>query len=126
VSFCGGDVLDRGANIKSLKRFCAVFYGREVAMTALEQATRTKIEAIIDGMLQQYDLETCGIEVARDSSGDEAIFIDICYRLNAIEFDASAINAVRSAVRSMLIENGEERFPYIRHHLPSGQKVKAA
>lgn len=87
---------------------------------------RDRIKSIIDEKLRDYDLETFTIEVAEDSAGDDAIFVELGYRLNTREFDPSLIRAVRSAVRSMLLEHGETRFPYIRHRLQEGQKVKAA
>jgi hypothetical protein len=95
-------------------------------MNDIRPDLKSGIKTIIDGMLSQYDLETCGIEVAEDASGDDAIFVDLCYRLSPKEFDPTLISDVRSAVREMLIANGEYRFPFIRHHLPDGQKVKAA
>ena len=92
----------------------------------LSDDLKAKVRAIIDDMLGQYDIEQCRFEVRDDATGDEAIFIDLTYRLNAKEFDGSVINQLRSAVRSVLIDSGDDRFPYIRHRLPEGQKVKAA
>jgi hypothetical protein len=95
-------------------------------MNNLSAKIKRQIASIIDDMLKHYDLETCGVEVAEDASGDEAIFVDLCYKLSPREFDPVIISDVRSAVREMLLANNEIRFPYIRHHLQSGQKVKAA
>lgn len=94
-------------------------------MAAFSKKLISRINSIIEGMLGDYDIESTHIEVAEDASGDEAIFIDLNYRLSAREFDPAVINAVLSAVSTMLIENGEHRFPDIRHHLPRGQKVKS-
>lgn len=95
-------------------------------MAKLKQELRDQIKTIIDGMLKQYDIETVDIAVADDWSGDESIFIDLRYQLSPDAFDPADMGKVRSAVRSMLEENEDLRFPYIRHHLPDGQKVKGA
>ena len=95
-------------------------------MMTLAPDLRDRIKSIIDEKLQDYDVETFEVEVAEDWSGDDSIFVELGYRLTPHEFDPSVIIAVRSAVRSMLLEHGETRFPYIRHRLQDGQKVKAA
>jgi hypothetical protein len=92
----------------------------------LKPELRNQIKTIIDGELHQYDIETLDIKIAEDASGDEAIFVDVRYLLSQREFDPKQMNKVRSAVRSMLVDNNELRFPYIRHHLQDGQKVRAA
>ena len=95
-------------------------------MADLKPELKNQIKAIIDGVLHQYDIETLDIKIAEDASGDEAIFVDVRYLLSQREFDPKQMSKVRSAVRSMLVDNNELRFPYIRHHLQDGQKVKAA
>ena len=95
-------------------------------MADLKPELRDRIKTIVDGVLHQYDIEAFDIKVAEDASGDEAIFVDLRYRLSAREFDPGLMGKVRSAVRSMLVDNDELRFPYIRHRLQEGQKVKAA
>jgi hypothetical protein len=92
----------------------------------LKPELRNQIKVIIDGELHQYDIETVDIKIAEDASGDEAIFVDVRYLLSQRAFDPKQMNKVRSAVRSMLVDNNELRFPYIRHHLQDGQKVRAA
>ena len=95
-------------------------------MANLSKKLTGEIKSIIDRMLDQYDIEKYALSVAHDATGDEAIFVDLWYRLGVREFDPSVIAAVRSTVSKMLQEHNESRFPYIRHHLPEGQKVKAA
>ena len=85
-----------------------------------------KIVGMISDMLQGHDFEIRSIKVDEDWSGDEAIFVELWYRLSTSEFDPELMTRVRSAVRAMLVDNDEDRFPFIRHHLPDGQKVKAA
>ena len=77
----------------------------------LSAELKTKITDIIDAMLAPYNIEACRIDVHEDSSGDEAIFIDVAYQLNAKEFDAVVINELQTTVGQMLLENSEERFP---------------
>ena len=95
-------------------------------MTDLKPELRDRIKAIVDGVLHQYDIEALDIKVAEDASGEEAIFVDLRYLLSPREFDPKLMSKVRSSVRSMLVDNDELRFPYIRHHFQDGQKVKAA
>ena len=95
-------------------------------MANLSKKLTSEIKSIIDRMLDQYEIEKYAIRVENDASGDEAIFVELWYRLDAREFDPSVIGAVQTAVSRMLQEHDEVRFPYIRHHLPEGQKVKEA
>ena len=89
-------------------------------MTDLGPTLRDRIKSVIDGALSDYDIETCDIEVAEDWSGDESIFVNITYRLNSLEVDPAQMTEVQSTIWSMLIENGENRFPYFRHHFAEG------
>jgi hypothetical protein len=93
-------------------------------MNAIRPDVRTAITAIVDNLLHDYKLETCGIEAADDATGDAAIFVDLCYELNEPEVDPAITTAVRTAIRESLLMLGEARFPYIRHHLQDGQRVK--
>ena len=85
-----------------------------------------KIKTLINSMLQGYDFEIQSIKIGEDWSGDEAIFVELSYKLNQQEFDPKLIGDVLSGVRSMLVDNDEDRFPYINHHFAEGQKLKAA
>jgi hypothetical protein len=93
-------------------------------MTAIRPDVRVAINNIIDDLLRDYKLDTCGIAADEDSSGDDAIFVDLCYALNEREIDPAITTLVRTAIRESLLNLGEVRFPYIRHHLQNGQKVK--
>ena len=95
-------------------------------MKELPLKIKNKILNLVQEILNVYPIETMGFEITDDHSGDEAIFIDIYYRLNPSEFDPAVITRLLSTVRAMLIGEGETRFPYIRHHLENDQKVKAA
>jgi hypothetical protein len=92
--------------------------------TAIRPAIEKEIRKIIAERLQNYDVESVRIEPREDATGDDAIFIDIRYRLVAREFDPGLNSTVRSAVIESLFAHGETRFPYIRHHLAAGQRLK--
>ena len=94
--------------------------------TDLKEELRDRIRVIVDQMLSGYDLESCTIEVRDDSDGNESIFVDLRYRLSPHPYVSTISMRLQSAVSAMLIENGEFRFPYIRHHFAKGQTVKAA
>lgn len=93
-------------------------------MTAIRPEVRAAIQTVVDDLLRDYKLETCGIKADEDSSGDDAIFVDLCYELTEREIDPAITTAVRTAIRERLLKLGESRFPYIRHHLQNGQRVK--
>ena len=96
-------------------------------MTSLHKIApevRAAIETTIREKLKGYDLESVSIEPGEDHDGDEAIFIELNYKLNERPFDSALIGAVRSDFRSRLVDLGELRFPYTRHNLQLGQKFK--
>ena len=85
-----------------------------------------KIRLIINDLLSSHKFEIRSIKIDDDWSGDEAIFVELWYTLDQREFDPKLILTVMSKVRTMLLDNDEERFAYINHHLAEGQKVRAA
>jgi hypothetical protein len=93
--------------------------------TAIRPAIEKEIRKIIAEQLTDYDVETVRIEAREDATGDDAIFIDIRYRLVSTEFDPALNSSVRAAVIEHLFAHGETRFPYIRHHLAAGQRLKS-
>ncbi len=95
-------------------------------MADLSLELRDRVNALIESMLQGHRLDNLTISVCDDAAGDEAIFIDLSYKLSGDEFDPTLINKMRSAVRLLLEQNGDERFPYIWHHLQDGQRLKVA
>ena len=88
----------------------------------LERQIRTVIQNILHG----YDYEVRSISPGYDWSEDEAIFIELWYKLNQREFDSELMSSLQSAVLSIMAKNGENRFAYIRHHLHEGQRLKVA
>ena len=83
------------------------------------------IQSTVRTMLGDYDITSCEIAMKEDAAGDDAIFVDVRYRLSTAEFDPQKSAGVRSAIWRKLYDLGERRVPYIRHHLPEGQIVKA-
>jgi hypothetical protein len=85
---------------------------------------RAAIEATLKDKLKGYELESFSIEPGEDHDGDEAIFIELNYKLSERPFDSALLGVVRSDLRRRLIDLGELRFPYTRHQLHKGQKFK--
>ena len=83
------------------------------------------IEDSIREVLHEYELESYQIEPKEDASGDEAIFIDLNYRLSQQPFETVMTSKIRNAVMDRLLELQENRFPYVRHNFKSGQKVRS-
>ena len=85
-----------------------------------------QIRAVIGSILNGYDYEIRGITPGYDWSEDEAIFIELWYKLNQRAFDSELMSSLQSAVLSTMAKYVENRFPYIRHHLHEGQRLKVA
>jgi hypothetical protein len=86
----------------------------------VRDAIRASVKAKLEGM----PVQECGIASNLDSTGDDAIFVDICYlRPTDSPIDPRVETELLAEVRERLLTMGERRFPYIRHHLAAGQKV---
>ena len=85
---------------------------------------RAAIEATLKSKLKGYELESWSVEPGEDHDGDEAIFIELHYKLSERPFDSALLGVVRSDLRDKLVDLGELRFPYTRHQLHKGQKFK--
>jgi hypothetical protein len=83
------------------------------------------IKSAVRNKLAGMPVEECGITSDEDSTGDNAIFVDICYlRPTGSPIDPQIETELLAEVRDRLLNLGERRFPYIRHHLADGQTVK--
>ena len=85
---------------------------------------RKAIEDSIGDVLGDYELESYYIQPREDASGDEAIFVDLNYRLNRKPFDSALTSKIRSLVIDRLHDLGEFRFAYLRHNLHREQKFE--
>ena len=85
---------------------------------------RAAIETIIQEKLKGYDLESVSIEPGEDHDGDEAIFIELQYKLDTKPFDSSLPGSIRTELSNKLVHLGEFRYPYTSYRLIDGQKFK--
>ena len=82
------------------------------------------IMATIESFLATYPLDSHAIEVEPDDFGGEGIFIHLNYNKSVQTFDANVSMEMTSRVRSLLIELGDYRFPFIRHHFHPRQQSR--
>ena len=57
----------------------------------------------------------CNVEADDDASGDEVLFIYLCYQKPNIEPTAKLMAELRNQMRKVLVARGDPRFPHIRH-----------
>lgn len=70
------------------------------------------------GAVGPAHVERVDVEPGVDHDGDSSIWVNIYYRPEADNIPPTVLAELTSEVRSRLWEQGEERFPYIRHRLP--------
>jgi 2-iminoacetate synthase ThiH len=61
------------------------------------------------------DYFICNVEADEDASGDEVLFIYLCYQKAGIEPKATLILDLLVEIRKALVSVGEQRFPHIQH-----------
>jgi hypothetical protein len=88
----------------------------------LEAEIRTVILSLVD----VAEVDRIAIEVREDSTGDEAIYVDVWHRLSPADFDPRLMSRTHHAVLEALRTKDTSRYAYVRHHLQDGQKVKRA
>ena len=92
--------------------------------TSIGSDVEDALKSVVEKTLAGHAINRFTIQSGEDAGGDEAIFVDLYYNKNEKEFDPELNHTVRSAARAELFRLGEQRFPYIRHHLPAGQRIK--
>jgi hypothetical protein len=93
------------------------------ARTPIKPKVKAAIERILRANLSRYGFVGATIEPREDHDGDPAIFVDAQYQLSDEPVDSRVTLATLSMLRDRLINLGEDRFPYLRHHFAEGQQV---
>jgi hypothetical protein len=83
------------------------------------------IKTTIMTMLSDYDITRIDVEAREDSTGDDAIFVDVYRRPSDKPFDAQRSLELRTEVWDRVYRLGDKRFPYIFYHHVRGQDAKA-
>lgn len=83
-----------------------------------------EIERILKERLGRFGLERVEVRGGLDHAGEPAIFVDAWYRLVDEPIDPEALAEAHLALQDLLVEWGEERFPYVRDHFDAKQRVR--
>jgi hypothetical protein len=81
------------------------------------------IEELLVERLGRFGLERVEVRAGRDHAGEPALFVDAWYRLSEEPIDLGAQASADLAVLHRIVASGEERFPFISHHLADGQAI---
>ena len=74
------------------------------------------IRSTIMDMLSDYEITRIDVEAREDSTGDDAIFVDVYRRPTEKPFDAEQSLNMRMEVSDRVYKLGDRRFPYISYH----------
>lgn len=83
------------------------------------------IETIVRQEMEPFGLKSVKVTAAEDHDGDPTLAIDAEYRSAGRAIDPRVVAGLVTKLRNRLWDLGEMRFPYIRHHFSSRQKVVA-
>jgi len=69
----------------------------------------------VDKKLKQYGQFVCNIFEGENSHGDASLYIEICYKDEAVRVPAAVTLALRTLLRDELLAKNENRFPYLKY-----------
>lgn len=81
------------------------------------------IVRLLKERLARFGLERVEVRSGLDHAGEPALFIEAWYRLSPEPIDPEALAQAHLALQDLLIEWGEERFPYVRDHFDAKQRI---
>lgn len=84
-----------------------------VAPHPVNRRAASRIKQVLEQHLHEFGVESVKISPGHDHDGDPVIFIDVVLRITDI--DADAVLEALSHLRSDLLNQGEMRFPHLRH-----------
>lgn len=83
---------------------------------AIQPKVVEAIKSTITTMLSGYEITRIDVEAREDSTGDDAIFVDVYQRRSEKPFDARKSLEMRAEVSGRVRRLGDKRFPYIFYH----------
>lgn len=89
----------------------------------LEENTRNLISETVNEHLQGYKVTACNIDAYETSDGEAAISVGVCYDVGQEVIDPELTRSLLTKLNEVLLEIGDERFPYIRHYLTDEHQV---
>jgi hypothetical protein len=89
-----------------------------------EVATEHAIQDLLKRRLSRFGFDRAEIDVRKDHSGDPALFIDAYYEPRGEPVETDEILRLLTEIRDLLVQMGEQRFPYLRHHLRENQQLR--
>lgn len=81
------------------------------------------IKRTIHETMDPFGLRSVEVRAGEDHDGDPAIFVEAQYDLSETPLELGITGGVASAVRQLVWDTGETRFPYIRHNFHEKQEV---
>lgn len=76
------------------------------------------IEPILRERLSTVGFERATVTAGRDHDGDPALFVDVFFDGRHGALEARTFSDTIGAVWQALLDRDEERFPYLRLHIP--------
>lgn len=81
------------------------------------------IEAVLADRLGAMGLSKVEVHAGHDHDGDAVLLVDGYFDLTDKALDPTRFYALTTALREVLEQHGESRFPLIRYHFHERQKV---
>ena len=82
------------------------------------------IASTIGEAMQPFGFRAAIVRPGEDHAGDPALFIEVQYDPSDTPIDFSVTSSLTTIVRDKLWEQGERRFPYIRHKFDERQPLQ--
>jgi hypothetical protein len=93
-----------------------------LAMDVSSQA-RDTIDATVREFVSKFALRDIEIRAAEDHYGEPALFIDVRHDLSQTPIEPEVLTSLVISLQRKLLDIGEDRFPFVRHHFDDDQKV---
>lgn len=92
----------------------------------VDPAVSAAIEAVIRKVMAPFGYRATDVQPGLDHDGDPVLFVHVAYDDTNVPVDPKAMAGLGHAVRRAAWQNGEERFPHIRHHFGRNREVVGA
>jgi hypothetical protein len=92
----------------------------------VSDALKASVRNAVISVVPEAEIERISVEERTIEEMERALFIDVWHVKTGTSFDASIIRRVRDAVFNSLHGVDDERYPYVRHHIPEGRRVTEA
>ncbi|BBK41666.1 hypothetical protein STVA_16860 [Allostella vacuolata] len=96
-------------------------------LSATEERIRRDVVAAIDHLLREemgeFGLKAVSVSAAEDHDGDPVLMVEAEYGPDGAPVEPRKVARLATKLRELLWNLGERRFPHIRHHFASDQRI---